>query len=286
MCILSRRGILLGCALLCLDLPATAAHWTRFLLDTNLSSARIDLDALGETDRDSSKVSGFVDIELDSFARPTQLSFGDFAMQTLEVLNYRLDFGFVGDGTARVPSLEIFRVEQPEVPTPVPLGATGGFVIPLLRYRTHGDGRYRVTGLPCSLLQAGGRLCEDTVDFDSGPTGSIPDLSGTLTVAGGLLRLEAAYAFSRPLDPQSPDFATVTGFVELTAQAVMLGIRRSDDGVVLRWVRTSPATTVWMSQTLAPNAVWTTVNLPVTTVGNFFEVSLPSLDQQRYFRLQ
>lgn len=286
MCILSRRAIWLGCAWLCLTLPATAAHWTRLLLDTNLSSARIDLDALGKTDRDTSKLSGFVEVQLDSLGRPTQLSFGDFAMQTLKVLNYELDFGFLGGGTAKVPSLEIFRVEKPEVSTAIPLGAAGDFVIPQLRYQTHGDGSYRVTGLPCSLLEGSGRLCEDTVDFDSGPPGNITDLSGTLTVVGGLVRLEAAYAFARPLDPQSPDFATVTGFVELVAKGVILGIRSSNDGVVLRWAKTSPVPSLWMSQTIAPSATWAAVNAPVTPVGNFFEVSLPLTDQPRYFRLQ
>lgn len=290
----SRR---LGLSLLCLVLgypSLSQAAPVHLVVDTNLSTIRVSIDAFGKRDTQETKISGVVEAELDPLPVPSQIAIGDFSMRTVQRMNFSLDFSFLGNATAKVNDLQLTRIETPVPPAFVPLSGTGVFAVDNVRYQTFGDGSYALTGLPCSAAQSSGRECQDAVDFDSGPPGTISQMSGKAEVKDGKVRLQIEYFFSQPLDPQTPDFATVSGPVTLVAMGdlppaeVRLEIQAQStgQGILIRWPASAKGMNLVATADLDAPITWRLVDAAPVTNGEFLEVVVPGAAPERYFRLQ
>jgi hypothetical protein len=272
----------------------TSAAPLQLTLDTNLSTIRVSIDAFGQRDTQQTKLAGEIQVEVAPASAPTQIAVGDFSMRTVEGMNFSINFGLLGKATAKVNDLELTRIETPVPLQYVPLSATGGFAVENLRYRTFGDGSYALSGLPCSLAQGSGRECNDSVDFDSGPPGTIGQMTGKLVVNEGKLRLEIEYFFSQPLDPQTPDFATVSGPVTIVATGelppaemrLQIQAQSTGQGILLRWPSSAKGLNLVATSDLAAPIDWRPVDATPVTNGEFLEVMLPGAAPERYFRLQ
>lgn len=264
------------------------------LLDTNLSSIKVSIDAFGQRDTQQSKIGGEIHADLAAAPTPSQISIGEFTVRALQVMNFKISFGLVGSATAKVNDLQLTRVELPVPATFVPVAASGAFTVENLRYQTFGDGSYTLIGLPCSLAQASGRDCQDSVDFDSGPPGTISQMTGKVVVQGSEVRLDLEYFFSQPLDPQNPELATVSGPVTIVAKGqlppveVRLEIERdvTGKGIALRWPASAVGLNLVAAGTLPPLTRWQPVDATPVLKGEFLEVRLPGTANDRYFRLQ
>ncbi len=259
-------------------------------LDTNASTAQVSLDALGQTDTQTSRIGGSVVVRTDRYLSPTQAGMGDFQLKTLQTINFRLDFGFLGKATARIPRFEVARVSPPPIP-PLLAIENGHFVESNLPYQTKGSGNYEVSGVACLGLPDG-VLCKDTLNFNNAPPGTLAELDTEITELPGKLKLSFTGFFAVPLDPSNPDLGTVSAFIDavgyapvvLPPEAVELQVQHTDQGKLrIRWPKTLGPATLWSTPSLTPGQ-WNRVVGTPTAEGDFAEILLPLLpDSGRVF---
>jgi hypothetical protein len=269
--------------------PGVASAALPVALNVNPALSRVDLTltALGKSDTQASPLSG----SLAMAVAAGEASLGDFHIATTKPMNFTLNFGFTGNGTAKVPLLELNRHDQPPLPVFVPIAANGAVTFTNLTYTTHGSGSYSVSGLVCSLVQGQGRPCSDDVDFDSGPPQVIDRMEGTLTFQAGAARLEATYVFSAPLDPSNPDLAVVTGVATLVATGPLplrVDITAGSEAgtATLRWSKLAGPLQLAYKNVLGDGTAWTPVGAVPATDGEDYVVTVQASGPARFFRLQ
>ncbi len=250
-------------------------------LDTNASSAQISLDALGQTDTETSRIGGSVVVGTDRYLSPTQAGMGDFQLKTLQTINFRLDFGFLSKATARIPRFEVARISPPPIPTLLPI-ENSHFVELNLPYQTKGSGNYEVSGLACLSL-SNTIPCKDTLNFNNAPPGTLAELDTKITELPGKLQVSFTGFFTVPFDPGNPDLGTVSAFINavgyapvvLPPEPVELQAQQTDQGKLrIRWPKTLGPATLWSTPSLTPPQ-WTPVAGTPTVDGDFAEMLLP-----------
>ena len=186
------------------------------------------------------------------------------------------------------------KFEAPEPPQFVPLTGAGTFSVENVRYRTLGEASYVISGLACAIAQGAGRQCKAALSFDGAPPGTLSEMTGTLELQAGKVKLAIDYFFSQPLDPENPEFATVSGPVTLVAKGVLpvsevrlqIELNRTGSGVLIRWPAAAKSLTLAATTNLQPPLSWQPVAVAPVVNGEFLEVRLPANAAQRYFQLQ
>lgn len=284
-----RLVLLLGLLLI----PSMASAVTvTFPIDTNTSIVKLSLDVLGQNDRQNGRLTGTLTVDLDRLPSPSAVSVGDFSIDLAAPIDFAINFGFSGKGTAHVEALNLGRVDAPATPAFAPL-VNGIFTATNVSYATSGDGNYKTTGLVCTLVQQSGRPCADTVDFDNTPPAVIDTIDGALTSDGSQMRLQIHYIFVQPLDPANPDFATVTGDATVVALGSLLAIDQvtltanpTDTGIRIRWSKGPVDLQLFATTDLSAAGSWVAVAEAPVLKSGFYEVNLPGAAKHRFFRLR
>ncbi|HAM71716.1 MAG TPA: hypothetical protein DCM86_08750, partial [Verrucomicrobiales bacterium] len=243
--------------------PGAHAAPLQLTLDPVASQLLLSIDAFGKTDTQSSKLGGSISLDLDPQGAPTRVALTGFSMGTLTPMNFAMNFGtFVGAATAKVPLLELHDHGLPATPAYVPLSADA-FTFTNVGYTNHGSGSYKVTGVICTQLQLAGRTCADAVDFDSGPPGVIDSMPGTVKLQNGVVRLDVTYFFTQPLDPTTPELATVSGVATVVATAPLpvtvaleVALLPGTQTLRLRWPKSATGATLVQRSGLATADSW------------------------------
>ncbi len=176
----------------------------------------IDLGSLGgDTDSDSSSVSGTIQLALDDFAAPTRAILGDFDARLDDDLRFDWVPAFLSTANATLTNAAVTDA-QPGVPlAPVGIGAMNGVAF---------------TGVPVSItgiLDVSYNIFlfgsgSETVDFSTlGDT--LTDITGTVSVSAGVVTLSGSFPIeaSQPLVVDGSELGTVfvTGMATLVASA-------------------------------------------------------------------
>ncbi|MBI3867198.1 MAG: hypothetical protein HY299_01600 [Verrucomicrobia bacterium] len=263
-------------------------------LDTNVSVAHIAIDALGKNDTQDAKLMGSFVVGVDALPSPTMAGVGDFRLQTIGTVNFKLDLGGLGSATATCPKFVLKAHLPPPSPPLLPL-ASGDFTQLLVPYGTEGNASYKVSGTTCNFLVISGRKCADAVDFTQAPPGELEELDGHLDIADNKLRVEISGFFSLLLDPTNPDLGTVSGTVDAVGtvdlppaeQKVKLEAVASTAGrVKLRWPKAAAAGVLFQTDTVGPKANWVKTPGVPNPSGDFVEVEVLADGQGRFFSLR
>lgn len=204
--------------LLLLALPAGGAEiLVPLAVDTNASSFQLTLAVQGEEDSDTQAVSGSLLLAVDCFAPLTAASLRDFHIRATSNFNFYLSYGIFGDLTGSTANLEI-RHADPGTNRPYEAISSGMFNFREIPNALGGTAAYRASGVPCVVLQSGGRPCVDTIPLANQATTPIGEFSGALTLSNGMLHLVGNFHFG-PVSV-APD-TSISGVATITAVGVL-----------------------------------------------------------------
>lgn len=203
-------------------------------IDPAASSIYVELCAQGECDDDTSPLSGFLEIALDCLEDPSAMSLQDFDLNADEDLNFHLDYGFGGDIFATARGLGLFHAEPGPHHPFVPV-VNGDFQLVDVPYLKRGVVEYEAVGLVCAILESMGLPCHDFVDLSEDPPDLSDAITGTITVANGVVALAVVMEIEAPLDPDNPELGTITvvAIMNGSAQLPLAGDLDIDEDVDL-----------------------------------------------------
>ncbi len=195
---------------ICASALTAAANATPVLLevDSALSSVEVGIVIGGGvlSDADTSSLSGFLRIDLDSVSAPGQTGLHAFRLVVDDDLHLQDSAFLVGGFTATISDAVFYFVPPP--PQPASIGPGGEVAFADVTSAAEGTAAYTVTGAACTLL--GGQPCTDTIDLaDSDPT-QIESFEGVLTIEGGVVTFTATFSMAMPLDPDNPSNGTLS----------------------------------------------------------------------------
>lgn len=164
-------------------------------------------------DTDSSQVTGFLQIELDSYVTPGAISLDDFSVALSQNLSYNMDWGFFIGGVDISLTGVVVSYATPGIPTgPVAVDGAGAFDFPVVQALITGTGSYTGYGpVIGSLIGSGSFNLADFGAVDSA-------IAGIVSVAGGQVTVSGAQAFSN-----SGDVSGVTASIDGAATLVAIG---------------------------------------------------------------
>lgn len=201
-------------------------------LDLQTSTIDVEICVQGECDADSSPIGGFMEIALDCLGDPSMISLQDFDMQADQDLNFHLDYGFGGDIFATAVGLALFHAapgpDNPAVPV-----VNDEFTFVDVPYLKRGDVNYDAQGIICVLLQGLGLPCSDAVDLSQDSPAIADAWPGTIMIINGTVELSGMIDIEAPLDPENPDFGTISVVAVLNGAALLPSVGDLDvDGDV------------------------------------------------------
>ena len=204
-------------ALAGLAAPALA-QTTTLTVNSSQSSVQADIclipPGLGQRcDNDSSPVAGALDVELDSYTAPTQITLHDFSLNVAQTLTYNFDWGFFFGGVDITISNVVIDDAFPGVPDgPVAVDGAGNFAFPAVAAIIAGQGAYAGYGPILGPLVGSGTF--NLADFGVVETA----IDASVNVASGTVTLSGAQAFAN-----SGDINGVTVSIDGTASLLAAG---------------------------------------------------------------
>ena len=159
----TRRGVLSLVLAASFTAGALALPFT-VPVNQSQSSLTFDLCVAGRCDTETSPVTGWAIIELDSVDIPTQITLYDFYFHLTNNLNWNLSWGFLGALAASATNVTVLDATPGTAQGPVPITATQ-YTFTGVPSNATGTLTYHATGVPCYALQASGQLCDDTLDL-------------------------------------------------------------------------------------------------------------------------
>ncbi len=189
---------------------AASAGATPVLLevDSALSSVEVGISIAGGVlgDTDSSSLSGFLRIELDSVSAAGQSGLHAFRLVVDDDLHLQDSVFLVGGFTATINDAVFYFVPPP--PAPASIGPAGEVAFADVNSAAEGTAAYTVTGAACTLL--GGQPCTDTIDLADSDPSQIESFQGVFTIENGIVTFTATLSMTMPLDPDNPSNGTLS----------------------------------------------------------------------------
>jgi hypothetical protein len=206
-------------ALLSLAVAATAhadfpAH---LVIDQSHSSVTVQLTILTSSATDSSPVTGFYDLRLNSRTAPTQVGLTNFYAALTDDLVLNVNLSILGRFNSNANDLVIYYADAPALFGPVAINATN-FTFVDLPTRSTGTLAYTATGFVCTQMQNSGLACTDTINLADQPA-SPQTVNGTLTVSNSIATVTGHIDSTQPLDPDNP----ALGSIHITGTIVASG---------------------------------------------------------------
>ena len=214
--------IYLCLVMVALGVPAVSAGPFEVPIDEQVSQVDAELCVAGNCDSDSSAVDGWVEIELNDPAAPTELTLHDFDLWALSPINLNVTVYLFGIPVGSV-SVDAFDLQmtyaQPGIPmSPVAISGDA-FTVLGVPTALAGTIDYEATGTLCSLFPSGVPCVDTIVLADQGTV--VGDMSGTISVSGGVATLSANPNFMIDLIPEQPGLATLEVTGHATGSAVV-----------------------------------------------------------------
>ncbi|MBP7935257.1 MAG: hypothetical protein KA354_11470 [Phycisphaerae bacterium] len=201
---------------------------TRSRVDLTICST---LQGLQKCDTDSSTLSGYCTVDLDSRSAPTTISLQDFDARADRNMSWQLSYGWLGRVDVSATNIRFYHA-QPGIQPFWSLGAEGDFTAYQVPYFKEGLVVYTATALVCTLLQGMGLPCSDTMDLATEPVAT-EDISGTAVIRDGVLTFAVSVPVQVYIDPDNPDTGEVTGMAYLTGSVqIPVPCDFDDDGDV------------------------------------------------------
>jgi len=188
--------------------------------DQSVSDVEVTLTVQGTSDTDTSPVTGRILIDIEDVTDPMQFVVLDLELEATEPIDHDLDFGFLGSFSQTTNDLRVADA-SPGVPS-VSASVSGGmYTLPALDVILSGNGNFDATGTICSLLQNEGLPCSGNVDLSDGDPVTAENITGMLSIEGGVVMFTALIDVSVPLDPTDPSLGSVdvSGFASGAAPA-------------------------------------------------------------------
>jgi len=204
-----------ACAVLVFASGAWAETFT-IPIDNSQSSMTATLTLIGQSAVDTSPVSGFVVLKLDTVRDPLQVSGLDFFLEADETLTLNLSFGILGAFNSTLTDLAVLYA-TPGTPTVPALLNMQQFEFVDVPTNTAGILNYTATGFVCTTLMQEGLPCIDTDDLSTEPTQLITFGGTIMSGPGRVVEVEASIDRTAPVDPANPDLGTIR------VQAVLRG---------------------------------------------------------------
>ena len=157
---------------------ATSVFAETFTVPINSAQSSITatLTLQGQSDSDTSPVTGTVQLNLATVNAPSQVTGIDFDLQLTEPLDFFINYGFAGTFSSTVTGLRLLYATPGTPIGPVPV-AMGAFTFVGAPANTQGVLTYTATGLVCVALGGAGLPCTDLDDLSTEPTQPI-DFAG------------------------------------------------------------------------------------------------------------
>jgi hypothetical protein len=209
------RGVI-GLSATAVSAFSAAAQPTVLVIDPLQSSVTIEIcisNPLAGTrcDTDSSPIAGDVEIELDDYGTPTQVTLNRFDYATTQALSYFFNFGVLGTVSGSAATVALGS----------PMGAAP------VTAAVAGDGSFTLMGIPSEAAGTinisstgliGTVIGNQTIDLATLAVDPF-DVSGTVSVSGGVVTL----SFSAPLVGSSTTTDGTTIAVDGQAVGVAVG---------------------------------------------------------------
>ena len=193
---------------------AMPAHLT---IDQSRSTVTVRLTILTSSATDSSPVTGFYDLQLNSRTAPTQLGLTDFRAALTENLILNVNLGLLGRFNSNANNLVLFYANPPTLFGPTPVTA-GAFTLTDMPVLSTGTLAYNATGFVCTQMQASNLLCVDNINLADQPA-SAQTMGASLAVVSGVATITASINSTQPLDPANP----ALGSINITGTLVASG---------------------------------------------------------------
>jgi len=195
-------------ALACCVVSTASAQQIEIPFDPSASDVEVTLSVQGATDTDTSPITGRVLIDVEELTDPVQFVVLDLRIDATEPIEHDLDFGFLGSFSQTTNDLSVADA-SPGIPS-VPASVSGGmYALPSLDVAILGNGEFDATGTICTLLQGQDLPCSGTADLSQGQPVAAENITGTLSVEGGVLMFTALIDVTVPLDPTDPSLGSV-----------------------------------------------------------------------------
>ncbi|MCC6283767.1 MAG: hypothetical protein IT439_00485 [Phycisphaerales bacterium] len=178
-------------------------------VDSSQSSVRVELCIPAGCDDDTSPVSGFMRLSLDSVDQPGAVTLHDFEFNLTEQIDLLINAGpFVGRLTATGSNLSVFdQLGGPLGPVIVDEDDTFGFTdVPAA---ASGTMAYTATSLICAALSASGLPCSDTINLADQGGQIVDSIGGTLTSAARTVTVVSMIDLTMPIVPDDPSVGTI-----------------------------------------------------------------------------
>jgi len=183
-------------------------------LDQSASTVSATLTVQGQSDSDTSAVSGRFRVRLDSAGSPQSIELHDFMLTIVDPLNFNIVFRVfnipIGSIVVAASDVAVDYASPGVIQGPVPLIA-GEFSFSDVPANSSGMASYTATGTVCTLLQAQTppQPCNGMLDLSETGTQTASALPGELTIVGRTASLSGTISISGPLDPENPDLGSL-----------------------------------------------------------------------------
>ncbi|MDX2148430.1 MAG: hypothetical protein SFZ23_13000 [Planctomycetota bacterium] len=181
---------------------------TNLAIDPARSNLSVTLTISGSSATDSSPVTGFFLVDLNSPSGPTQIGLRDFQINVSETLTLNISFGFLGRFNSTASNVSVRYANPGTLFGPVPITATN-FEFTGVPSTTSGTLNYSATGIVCTLLQGSQLPCTGNINLADQGEQSADSVGGTLTVANRVATLTGAIDVTSPIDPDNPGIGTI-----------------------------------------------------------------------------
>lgn len=189
------------------------------------------LSGTQKCDTDSSTLSGYCMVDLDSRSAPSTVSLQDFDAKADSNMSWVLSYSFLGKLNVDAKGIRIYHA-QPGVEPFWALASGGAFTAYEVPYYKQGVVTYTATGLLCTLLQGMSLPCNDTMDLSAEPAAT-EDISGTAMIQNGVLTITVTMPIQAYIDEANPSTGEVTGMAYLTGSVrIPIPCDFDDDGDV------------------------------------------------------
>jgi len=172
------------------------------------------LSGIQKCDTDSSTLSGYCMVDLDSRSTPTVVSIQDFDAKADSNMSWVLNYSILGKLNVSANGIRFYHA-QPGVQPFWPLGTGGVFTAYQVPYYKQGVVTYTATSLLCTILQGMSLPCSDTMDLSAEPVAT-EDVSGTAVIQDGILTITISMPIQAYIDEANPSTGEVTGMAYLT----------------------------------------------------------------------
>ncbi len=195
--------------------PALAEPAFDIIVNQAQSNVSATLTVQGQSDSDTSPISGSLRIRLNAAANPTSIELHDFMLNVVNPLNFNIVYTFFGVpiGSINVNANDV-AVEYGApgiVEGPVPI-ASSSFAFTDVPANSSGNASYTATGTVCTLLQSQNppQPCNGALVLDETGSQNASELPGTISIVGRTATITGSINISGPLDPANPDLGSLS----------------------------------------------------------------------------